>query len=258
FINWNATKNSFSIAGKSTASNSCKANIKLSFAASDLCATNDLELENTELLERGKDVNTKGGTVVTRTAASTTNGLFTVEASGVPVGEYDLRVTVRDDCGNVTVSRLAVDVEDNKAPAPVCVQNLTATLMPAGGTAPKCMVVVKAKDVFQDITRDWTLEECTPGAVKATIVKIVNGAEVGNKLTDETLTLTEADKGGVTARVYLTDAAGNADFCTVTINVEDNFCGNGGASATISGAIQTESKVTVEGAVVNLSGQMQK
>jgi hypothetical protein len=38
FINWNATKNSFSIAGQP----SCVANIKLSFAASDLCATNDL------------------------------------------------------------------------------------------------------------------------------------------------------------------------------------------------------------------------
>ncbi len=50
FINWNATKNSFSIAGKS---HSCVANIKLSFAASDACATNDLELEKTELLNNG-------------------------------------------------------------------------------------------------------------------------------------------------------------------------------------------------------------
>ena len=251
-INWNVTKNSFSIAGKSTAANSCLAKVKLSFAASDDCATNDLELENTELLKRGTDA-AGTGTFVTKTAASTTNGLFTVELSGVPEGKYDLRVTVRDDCGNVTVSRLEVDVEDNKAPAPVCVQNLTATLMPDGTGG--CMVVVKAKDVFQDITRDWTLEECTPGAVKAEIVKLTNGVE-GTKA--ETLTLTSADKGGVTARVYLTDAAGNADFCTVTINVEDNFCGNGTSSAAVAGAIQTESKATVEGVQVNLSGQTQK
>jgi hypothetical protein len=250
-ISWNATKNSFSIAGKSTAANSCLAKVKLSFAASDACATNDLELENTELLKRGTDV-AGTGTFVTKTAASTTNGLFTVELSGVPVGEYDLRVTVRDDCGNVTVSRLAVDVEDNKAPAPVCVQNLTATLMPAGdGT---CMVVVKAIDVFQDINRDWNAEECSPSVV-ASIAKLTNGVE-GTKAA--TLTLTGADKGGVTARVYLKDAAGNEDFCTVTINVEDNFCGNGTASAAVAGAIQTESKATVEGVQVNLSGQTQK
>jgi hypothetical protein len=250
-ILWNKTKNSFGIAGKSTAANSCLAKIKLSFAASDVCATNDLELEKTEILRRGTDV-AATGTVVTGTALTTTNGLFTVELSGVPVGEYDLRVTVRDDCGNVTVSRLDVDVEDNKAPAPVCVQNLTATLMPDGTGG--CMVVVKAIDVFQDINRNWDTEECSPSVV-ATIAKVTGGVE-GTKAA--TLTLTGADKGGVIARVYLTDAAGNADFCTVTINVEDNFCGNGGASATIAGAIQTESKVTLEGAVVNLSGQTQK
>jgi len=249
-IIWNATKNSFSISGK-LSTPSCLAKVKLSFAASDDCATNDLELEKTELLRRGTDV-AGTGTVVTGTAASTTNGLFTVELSGVPVGEYDLRVTVRDDCGNVTVSRLAVDVEDNKAPAPVCVQNLTATLMPNG--AGGCMVVVKAIDVFQDINRDWDAEECSPKVV-ATIAKLTNGVE-GAKAA--TLTLTGADKGGVTARVYLTDAAGNADFCTVTINVEDNFCGNGTASAAVAGAIQTETKATVEGVQVNLSGQAQK
>jgi hypothetical protein len=249
-ISWNATKNSFSISGK-LSTPSCLAKIKLSFAASDVCATNDLELEKTELLKDGTDV-AATGTVVTGTAASTTNGLFTVELSGVPVGSYDLRVTVRDDCGNVTVSRLDVDVEDNKAPAPVCVQNLTATLMPDGSGG--CMVVVKAIDVFQDINRNWDAEECTPSVV-ATIAKVTNGV-VGTRAA--TLTLTGADKGGVTARVYLKDGADNEDFCTVTINVEDNFCGNGTFSAAVAGAIQTETKATVEGVQVNLSGQAQK
>jgi len=249
-INWNATKNSFSISGK-LATPSCLAKIKLSFAASDACATNDLELEKTELLANGTD-SVVVGKVVTGTAPSTTNGLFTVELKDVQVGQYDLRVTVRDDCGNVTVSRLDVDVEDNKAPAPVCVQNLTATLMPDGVGG--CMVVVKAIDVFQDINRDWNAEECTEKVV-ASIAKLTNGVE-GAKAA--TLTLTSADKGGVTARVYLTDGAGNADFCTVTINVEDNFCGNGSTSAAVAGAIQTESKATVEGVQVNLSGQTQK
>jgi hypothetical protein len=247
-INWNKTKNSFSISGK-LATPSCLAKIKLSFAASDVCATNDLELEKTELLLNGTDV-AATGTVVTGTALTTTNGLFTVELSGVPVGQYDLRVTVRDDCGNVTVSRLDVDVEDNKAPAPVCVQNLTATLMPDG--AGGCMVVVKAIDVFQDINRNWNDEECSPSVVAS----IVKGAVANDG--SPSITLTSADKGGVTARVYLKDAAGNEDFCTVTINVEDNFCGNGTASAAVAGAIQTETKATVEGVQVNLSGQSQK
>lgn len=250
-ISYNTTKNSFSISGKSSATTSCLAKVRLSFAASDACATNDLELEKTELLNRGTDV-VASGTIVKGTALSTTNGLFTVELSQVAVGNYDLRVTVRDDCGNVTVSRLAFDVADNKAPAPVCVQNLTATLMPNGTGG--CMVVVKAEDVFQDINRNWSAEECT-GPVVATIAKLTNGVE-GTRAA--TLTLTSADKGGLIARVYLTDAAGNADFCTVTINVEDNLCENGGSSAQVAGAIQTETKATVEGVQVNLSGQIQK
>jgi hypothetical protein len=255
-INWNATKGSFSISGST-----CVANVKLTFTAKDECTKGDLELEAVKLFTAGTDAEVAYTSSVSAFPYGPTSvdtdgtATFTVSLTGVVRGSYDMQVTVRDDCGNVTVSRIPVLVQDNKAPAPVCVQNLTATLMPDGIGG--CMVVVNALDVFQDTDRNWNTGECTP-TVKATIVKLVNGVEVGNKLTAETLTLTDADKGGVTARVYLTDGAGNADFCTVTINVEDNFCGNGTASAAVAGAIQTESKATVEGVQVNLSGQTQK
>ena len=70
-------------------------------------------------------------------------------------------VTVRDDCGNVTTDRIDFTVADIKAPAPVCVQNLTVSLMPtnAGGSPNEGMTVVKAIDVFQDINRKWDEEE---------------------------------------------------------------------------------------------------
>ncbi|MFM7090992.1 MAG: hypothetical protein ACKOZZ_09315, partial [Bacteroidota bacterium] len=249
-INWNGQRKAFSISGK-TGTTGCVAKVKLSFAASDVCTKANLELKKTELLEKGKETNTKGGTLITGTAATMTNGLFTVKLSDVPVGEYDLRVTVRDDCGNVTVSRLTFEVADLKAPAPVCVQNLTASLMPDG--AGGCMVVLNAKDVFQDINRNWDLEECTT-PVSATIVRVINGAE-GTRAA--TLTLTEADKDGVIARVYLEDGAGNKNYCTVNIFVEDHVC-KPSASATVAGVIQTEGKTEVEGVQVNLSGESQK
>jgi hypothetical protein len=252
-IIWNQGQNSFSIAGKSSAANSCKAKVKLRFKATDVCISNDVELEKTELLERGLDVNTKGGTLVTGTATQTTRDSFTVEFSGVAAGEYDIRVTVRDDCGNVTVSRLPVNVRDNKAPAPVCVQILTATLMPNG--AGGCMVVVKATDFFQNTNRDWDAEECT-GPVTPTMVLMNGDNFISTRGLEDTLT--SENLNGVTARVYLKDAQGNEDYCTVTIVVEDNFCGNGTASAAVAGAIQTETKATVEGVQVNLSGQSQK
>ena len=56
------------------------------------------------------------------------------------------------------------------------------------------------------------------------------------------------------------DAAGNYNFCTVNVNVRDNadICADGQSPAAVAGAIQTESKATVEGVQVNLSGQAQK
>jgi hypothetical protein len=74
------------------ATNNCLAKIKLSFAASDLCATNDLELEKTELLKNGTDV-AATGTVVTGTALSWTGATLS--------GTSSIKIEVRDAAGNV-------------------------------------------------------------------------------------------------------------------------------------------------------------
>jgi hypothetical protein len=202
------------------------------------------------------------------TPTGTNPTTFAVEIDNLPIDqtggdgfvgyeEYQLLVTVRDDCGNVRVDRIDFTVADVKAPAPVCVQILKATIMPADASANKGMVVIRAVDVFQDIYRNWAAEECT-GTPKATI-QLLNANGVPTGVRGETVTVTCDNIAGVSARVYLQDAAGNQDYCTVTINVEDNnsICGAAG-SAAVAGAIQTESKATVEGVQVNLSGQAQK
>jgi hypothetical protein len=202
------------------------------------------------------------------TPTGTNPTTFAVEIDNLPIDqtggdgfvgyeEYQLLVTIRDDCGNVRVDRIDFTVADVKAPAPVCVQVLKATIMPADASANKGMVVIRAVDVFQDIYRNWAAEECT-GTPKATIQLLdANGVPTGVR--GETVTVTCDNLAGVSARVYLQDAAGNQDYCTVTINVDDNnsICGAAG-SAAVAGAIQTESKATVEGVQVNLSGQAQK
>jgi hypothetical protein len=199
----------------------------------------------------------------------TNNSTFTVSIDNLPIDQtggdgnvgyedYQLLVTVRDDCGNVLVDRIDFTVADVKAPAPVCVQNFVATLMPADISANKGMVVIRAVDVFQDIYRNWGLEECT-GPVKATIVRLDKDyKETGVR--GETVQMTCDDITGSTqVRVYLSDGAGNEDFCTVNIALQDNIglC-NATAPNSVAGAIQTESKATVEGVQVNLSGESQK
>jgi hypothetical protein len=273
-VNWNETKKVFGVRGNYAENTlgqtllptgtECQAKIRFTFEVSDACpASRRFTVGSSKIVRKTSPLSDEAVTgidlqITSNTSSATpSNGVFTVNADKLPIDpatgkrDYQLVVTFRDDCGNATTDRIDFTVADIKAPAPVCVQNLTASFMPDGQGG--CMAVIQAKDVFQDVNRNWDSEECSPSVV-ATIAKVTNGV-AGTKASS--LTLTGADKDGVVARVYLTDAAGNENYCTVNIFLEDNVC-QPAASATIAGAIQTESKVTVEGVQVNLSGQSQK
>ena len=279
-VNWNAAKKVFGIRGNyaeptnpTTNGNECLALVKFTFDVSDGCsASGPFNVEaGAIIVDKTSPLSTTKIADATITPADPTqaNKTFTVSADGLDVDpatgkqDYQLLVSVRDDCGNVTTDRIDFTVADIKAPAPVCVQNLTVSLMPtnAGGSPNAGMTVVKAIDVFQDINRKWDDEECTP-TVKAKIVRAnKDTATVAATILayNDTIQATCRDRGGIAARVYLIDAAGNYNYCSITIAVEDNalICGSTG-SAAVAGAIQTESKATVEGVQVNLSGQTQK
>jgi hypothetical protein len=273
-VNWNEAKKVFGVRGNYAENTlgqtllptgtECQAKIRFTFEVSDACpSARRFTVESSKIVRKTSPLSDEAVTgidwQITSNASSATpsNGVFTVNADKLSIDpatgkrDYQLVVTFRDDCGNASTERIDFTVADIKAPAPVCVQNLTASFMPDGQGG--CMAVIQAKDVFQDVNRNWDSEECSP-SVAATIAKVTNGV-AGTKAS--TLTLTGDDKEGVTARVYITDAAGNENYCTVNIFLEDNAC-QPAAPATIAGAIQTESKVTVEGVQVNLSGQAQK
>ena len=114
-------------------------------------------------------------------------------------------VTFRDDCGNVAVDRIDFTVADIKAPSPVCVQNLTVSLMPTSNTPDRGMVIIRARDLFQDINRNWNSEECTRD-VKVRIVRASRDtATVAATISayNDTIQATCNDRGGIVARVYL-------------------------------------------------------
>ncbi|MFN9380605.1 MAG: hypothetical protein ACK6BQ_11660, partial [Bacteroidota bacterium] len=278
-VNWNATKKVFGIRGNgveatpATNAPECQALVKFTFDVSDGCAASGpFNVEaGAYIVKKTSPLSTTSvaAATVTPTDPGQRNKTFDVSVDGLGIDaatgkqDYQLVVSVRDDCGNVTTDRIDFTVADIKAPAPVCVQNLTVSLMPtnAGGSPNAGMTVVKAIDVFQDINRNWENEECTP-TVKAKIVRTSKDtATVAATILaySDTIVATCADRGGIAARVYLIDGAGNYNYCSITIAVEDNasICGAAG-SAAVAGAIQTESKATVEGVQVNLSGQTQK
>jgi len=126
------------------------------------------------------------------------------------------------------------------------------------------MVIIRARDLFQDINRNWDSEECTR-PIKVGIVRAKNDtATVASTIQNypSELAMYCADINGDSAnlRVYLIDAAGNYNYCNVNVTITDGagICADGQSAAAVAGAIQTETKATVEGVQVNLSGQTQK
>ena len=74
--------------------------------------------------------------------------------------QYELLVTVRDGCGVSSTKRLPFSVSVKAAPAIVCVQTLTTSLMKTDDN--QAMQRIRAIDFFQDITRDWSAGACSP------------------------------------------------------------------------------------------------
>jgi len=154
---------------------------------------------------------------------SKTNG--GADASGIyPFGTTIVIFTATDGCGNSTQMQMKVTVIDSKKPNVICKTGLSTTLnpMPQGG-----MVALTAK-YFDNYSSD----NCTPSNnLKYSFSSNIN----------DTLRWFTCDSiGAKLTQMWVTDASGNQDFCTVYILIEDNMnaCGNG--SGNISGTIETE------------------
>ncbi|MCB0633434.1 MAG: tandem-95 repeat protein, partial [Lewinella sp.] len=170
-----------------------------------------------------------------------------------PLGAHHLGVSVKDGCGNQIGANIPFEVVDCKAPTPICINGLAVELMP----------VIPAADADGDGDEDsgamaiWASDfvaspayDCT-GEVQYSINRV--GEEV---IPDQTgITLTCDDEATVLIEIWAWDGKGNGDFCETYVLVQDNLvqCESGG-NGSISGAIETEEDVAVEGTDVELSG----
>ncbi len=163
----------------------------------------------------------------------------------MPIGKYVIKWTVEDKCGNRSYCTQNVNVVESKKPTPYCITYLTTTTMNSDGTA-----VIWAKDFDKD-----SYDNCTPkselwftffGAIP---VKSLIDAE--HYFKGNGIQATEAEyRAGVaqkwipsmksSSRMFtcadipngksqqipldmtVTDKAGNQDYCSVTIVLQDN------------------------------------
>ncbi|MTB52301.1 T9SS type A sorting domain-containing protein [Lewinella sp. W8] len=229
----------------------CVAEVTLTFEAFDECSDVSVTVE--------LDADYAGTPAAFERARFLTNSevvangddTYTVRLSDVPVGNHALRIRAGDGCGNFDVDILEFCVTPDKAPTPICIQTLTVTLMPdgsGGGVAAIWATDFIASDVvdcFGNVIDEYSIyteEEATEAGFAPAVGRL------GIDLTCE-------DFGeDVSVRVYAIDDAGNADYCSVEVEVqvsEEDLCEE---RASVSGMIATQDDDAIGGVAVTLTG----
>ncbi|MGB3547421.1 MAG: T9SS type A sorting domain-containing protein [Saprospiraceae bacterium] len=237
----------------------CRATAQLSFTASDLCSpaavsvTVDLDLFVVDANNDGIITTAEFQTFSTVPASGIVrNGQnFTVTLPNLDLGRHAIRINVTDGCGNRTARIIVFNVNDCKAPAPICINGLTATLMPNGNGGG--MAAVWASDFIAS-----GITDCTP-QIKFALYRASTASAPGfvpNPI-DTGLILTCADAATTIVRVYAIDGNNLSDYCTTNILVQQNtpgVCSGSGGFGSIAGVITTETNQSVQGVQVSVSG----
>lgn len=182
-------------------------------------------------------------------------GAFEIEGTGAdasgiyPYGDHIIKWTVSDGCGNTTSEEFEFSVLDCKNPTPVC-QGVSTVVMNDGSC-----VQVWARDLLlyaEDNCTERTEEEWLDNA-RARLSGDNGPLGIVVEVCCEDLFL-----GSVPVEVWVEDEAGNAEFCLVDVNIQDNM-GNcddiGFGAATLIGSIKTESGSGVSEVDLVIDGQ---
>jgi hypothetical protein len=152
----------------------------------------------------------------------------------VEIGVYEVTYAVTDNCGNTAYQTIEIEVEDCFKPTPVC-EELNVEIMQTA------MI-----DIEVEIFDAGSYDNCS--GVTLSFSSNVN---------DTVLSLDCDDVGTeITIELWVTDDAGNQDFCTTELELQDNMnvCNN--LTVSTAGLIATEEDDPVGGATVDISGGM--
>ena len=155
-----------------------------------------------------------------------------VNASGMyPIGVHTVRFTVSDGCDNISTCEMTVTVEDQYAPTAVCKYGLTISLSEGGFvTVPPNAINSGSYDNCSG--EDGLIYEISPN--------FFNCDDIGRQ----------------TINLIVTDQAGNSQFCSTDIFIQDNgsACSDTVRRTAIGGRIFTEDGEGMEEVPVQLTG----
>jgi hypothetical protein len=156
------------------------------------------------------------------------------DASGTyPVGSHKIYWLVEDLCGNRTSCEYTFTIRDKKKPTPYCLSEITTVIMPSSEE-----IAIWAIDFDRG-----SFDNC-PGDIKISFSS-------NTSHTSETFTCD--DIGINLLEMWVTDASGNKDFCTVRVNIQSN--GDACEGSRIGGYISTEDNKMVDDVAVALSNR---
>ncbi len=215
--------------------------------ATDDCSGSDDELTWSYVVEEDFDGNgvfqhyKSGGT---RNA----NGYFLT-------GNYRVKWSVEDNCGNFTNKTEYFEVKDCKKPTPYCLGEVTTAVMNNNGT-----VEIWASDF--DL---GSFDNCTPGGddccgetnlLRFTFTSTPPESDPKYSAADRSSAkVFDCDDLGLNViQMWVWDEAGNSDYCEVILNVQDhsNACPDG-SGVTIAGMVRNENNEPMNGASVSLT-----
>ncbi|MCF8245779.1 MAG: HYR domain-containing protein [Saprospiraceae bacterium] len=150
-----------------------------------------------------------------------------------PFGTHAVSVKVEDKCGNQSTCNFTITVVDGKKPSPICVNGLAVELMPMNGGG----MIQLTPSMFNA----GSFDNCTSSQNLA--FEIVPSVFDCNNVGTNIVTM------------YVTDQAGNTDFCETYVIIQDNMvvC-PAPLTASVSGNIANAGGSGMNGVTINVSG----
>ena len=151
-----------------------------------------------------------------------------------------------------TCSQSVRVIEYDKAPTPYCIGGLSTAVMNTNGS-----VEIWAED-FDNGSQDDCGSELTFTMIRESDAANSNNPHGNSEsaLTFDCDDITNGVSGVVELRIYVTDETGAFDYCTVTLQVEDNeanICADNVTTGMLSGEIVTETGKGLKDVVVEVN-----
>jgi len=155
----------------------------------------------------------------------------------LPIGEHTVNWTAEDMCGNFAFCEMKLTVVDGKQPSPYCLSSITTVVMNNSGSI----------DIWANDFDYGSYDNCTP---QEDLIFSFSSDTLDTSMTFTCEDMPDGEEETIQVEMWVTDAAGNQDFCSIELilqDSQDDVCSEEvGDFARISGTLSTESFDRVE------------